>query len=380
MKKLFILPLCIGVFFSFTRLKDSLYKPEYIAQLREAYSSGDTKNWEAPFLDESVKASYVEIGSLPKLSFPENNPYTDAKKELGKLLFFDPRLSKSKQISCANCHDPELGWADGRSISFGHDRKNGIRNSPSVFNMAYHTTFFWDGRASSLESQAMFPLTDPVEMASHEVVAVKHIKRIKGYRPYFKEAFGDETITLSRIFDAITTYERTIVSGKSKFDRFIAGDKDLFTDEEVLGLHLFRTKARCINCHFSPLFSDQQFHNLGLSYYGRKYEDLGRYKISKEKADIGRFKTASLREVARTAPYMHNGLISTLDEVIQMYDAGMAHPKPRKDQENDPLFPTTDPLLQKLSLTKEEKAALKAFLLTLSSPFKRESLPNLPLK
>ena len=380
MKKILILPLCIGVFFSFTQLKDSLYEPEYIAQLREAYSSGDTKNWEAPFLDESVKASYVEIGSLPKLSFPENNPYTDAKKELGKLLFFDPRLSKSKQISCANCHDPELGWADGRSVSFGHDRKNGIRNSPSVFNMAYHTTFFWDGRASSLESQAMFPLTDPVEMASHEVVAVKHIKRIKGYRPYFKDAFGDETITLSRIFDAIATYERTIVSGKSKFDRFIAGDKNLFTDEEVLGLHLFRTKARCINCHFSPLFSDQQFHNLGLSYYGRKYEDLGRYKISKEKADVGRFKTASLREVPRTAPYMHNGLISTLDEVIQMYDAGMAHPKPRKDQENDPLFPTTDPLLQKLSLTKEEKAALKAFLLTLSSPFKRESLPNLPLK
>ena len=111
----------------------------------------------------------------------------------------------------------------------------------------------------------MFPLTDPVEMASHEAVAVKHIKRIKGYRPYFKEAFGDEKITLTRIFEAIATYERTIVSGKSKFDRFISGDKNLFTDEEVLGLHLFRTKARCVNCHFSPLFSDQQFHNLGLS-------------------------------------------------------------------------------------------------------------------
>ena len=372
MKKILILPLCMGVFFSFTRLKDSLYEPEYIAQLREAYSSGDTKNWEAPFLDESVKAHYVEIGSLPKLSFPENNPYSDAKKELGKLLFFDPRLSKSKQISCANCHDPELAWADGRSVSFGHNRKNGVRNSPSVFNMAYHTTFFWDGRASTLESQAMFPLTDPVEMASHEAVAVKHIKRIKGYRPYFKEAFGDEKITLTHIFEAIATYERTIVSGKSKFDRFISGDKNLFTDEEVLGLHLFRTKARCVNCHFSPLFSDQQFHNLGLSYYGRKHEDLGRFKISKDTADVGRFKTASLREVARTAPYMHNGLIPSLD------DAGMAHPKPRKDQQNDPLFPTTDPLLQKLSLTKEERAALKAFLLTLNSPAKREKMPELP--
>ena len=160
MKKILILPLCIGVFFSFTQLKDSLYEPEYIAQLREAYSSGDTKNWEAPFLDESVKASYVEIGSLPKLSFPENNPYTDAKKELGKLLFFEPRLSKSKQISCANCHDPELGWADGRSVSFGHDRKNGIRNSPSVFNMAYHTTFFWmEGQAPlSLRLCSLLPI------------------------------------------------------------------------------------------------------------------------------------------------------------------------------------------------------------------------------
>ena len=378
MKKTLILCVLTGTFFSFTRLKEHLYEPEYIAQLREAYSSGDPNKWEAPFLDEGVKARYVEIGSLPKSSFPESNPYSEAKKELGKLLFFDPRLSKSKQISCANCHDPELGWADGRSLSFGHDRKNGVRNSPSIFNMAYHTTFFWDGRASTLESQAMFPLTDPVEMASHEVVAVKHIKRIKGYRPFFKEAYGDENITLSRIFDAIATYERTIVSGKSKFDRFIAGEKDLFTDEEVLGLHLFRTKARCVNCHFSPIFSDQQFHNLGMSYYGRKYEDLGRYKISKDKADVGSFKTASLREVGRTAPYMHNGLIATLDEVIQMYDAGMAHPKPRKDQENDPLFPTTDPLLQKLSLTKEERAALKAFLLTLSSPFKRERIPELP--
>lgn len=154
--------------------------------------------------------------------------------------------------------------------------------------------------------------------------------------------------------------------------------KEYELEIQFLGLHLFRTKARCVNCHFSPLFSDQQFHNLGMSYYGRKYEDLGRYKISKDKADVGSFKTASLREVGRTAPYMHNGLIATLDEVIQMYDAGMPRPKPRKDQENDPLFPTTDPLLQKLSLSKEERAALKAFLLTLSSPFKRERIPELP--
>ncbi|MDO4881255.1 MAG: cytochrome c peroxidase [Capnocytophaga sp.] len=381
MKKFFYILLGLLAISFTTQVKKSIFDDkEAIAKLRAAYSSGDYSQWEKPTLDEKVKADFQDIGTLPSVVFPEHNPYSDAKKELGKMLFFDPRLSKSKQISCASCHDPELAWGDGRTLSFGHDRQTGKRNSPSILNIGHHSVFFWDGRAETLETQALFPITDPVEMASDENITLKNIKKIKGYKPYFKEAFGDEKITMDRILKAIATYERTITSRKSKFDLFIEGKSDLFTDEEVVGLHLFRTKARCINCHNTPLFSNQKFHNVGLSYYGRVFEDLGKYKITNNKEDVGKFKTPSLREVGRTAPYMHNGLVPNLDGVIEMYNAGMPRIKPKEHQKNDPLFPVTDPLLQKLNLTKEEREALKAFLHTLSSSPKREILPKLPTK
>ena len=364
-----------------TQLTKSIFDDkEAIEKLRKTYSSGDISQWEKPELDEEVIADFQDIGVLPKMIFPENNPYSEAKKELGKMLFFDPRLSKSKQISCASCHDPELAWGDGRTISYGHNRQTGKRNSPSLLNIGYHSVFFWDGRAASLENQALGPITDPVEMAATETISIKNIKKIKGYKPYFREAFGDEKITIERILKAIATYERTITSKKSKFDSFIEGKSDIFTDEEVIGLHLFRTKARCINCHNTPLFSNQKFHNVGLSYYGRTFEDLGKYNITHKKEDVGKFKTPSLREIGRTAPYMHNGLMPNLEGIIEMYNAGMPRVKPKENQKNDSLFPVTDPLLKKLNLTKKEQNALKAFLLTLSSSPRREILPKLPEK
>lgn len=364
-----------------TQLTKSIFDDkEAIEKLRKTYSSGDISQWEKPELDEEVIADFQDIGVLPKIIFPENNPYSEAKKELGKMLFFDPRLSKSKQISCASCHDPELAWGDGRTISYGHNRQTGKRNSPSLLNIGYHSVFFWDGRAASLENQALGPITDPVEMAATETISIKNIKKIKGYKPYFREAFGDEKITIERILKAIATYERTITSKKSKFDSFIEGKSDIFTDEEVIGLHLFRTKARCINCHNTPLFSNQKFHNVGLSYYGRTFEDLGKYNITHKKEDVGKFKTPSLREIGRTAPYMHNGLMPNLEGIIEMYNAGMPRVKPKENQKNDSLFPVTDPLLKKLNLTKKEQNALKAFLLTLSSSPRREILPKLPEK
>lgn len=356
----------------------SVQNKEYISQLRFDYSSGDYSRWEKPHIDTSVLATFKDIGLLPSVEFPLENPFSEEKKELGKMLFFDPRLSRSKQISCASCHDSELGWADGRTVSFGHDRKAGTRNSMSLLNVGLHTTFFWDGRASTLEEQLLFPLTDPAEMHSSEAIAVKNIRKIKGYKAFFKKAFGDEKITFERIVKAITTYERTIASRQSKFDRFISGESRLFSDEEVYGLHLFRTKARCINCHNTPLFSNQQFHNLGLSYYGRTYEDLGRYNITKEAGDVGRFKTPSLREVGRTSPYMHNGFVPSLEGVLNMYNAGMPRPKPNKKFKDDPLFPVTDSLLQPLGLTNEELKALEAFLHTLSSSPYRDPIPKLP--
>ena len=381
MKKIIYIALGLLVASFTTQLTKSIFDDkEAIEKLRKTYSSGDISQWEKPELDEEVIADFQDIGVLPKMIFPENNPYSEAKKELGKMLFFDPRLSKSKQISCASCHDPELAWGDGRTISYGHNRQTGKRNSPSLLNIGYHSVFFWDGRAASLENQALGPITDPVEMAATETISIKNIKKIKGYKPYFREAFGDEKITIERILKAIATYERTITSKKSKFDSFIEGKSDIFTDEEVIGLHLFRTKAGCINCHNTPLFSNQKFHNVGLSYYGRTFEDLGKYNITHKKEDVGKFKTPSLREIGRTAPYMHNGLMPNLEGIIEMYNAGMPRVKPKENQKNDSLFPVTDPLLKKLNLTKKEQNALKAFLLTLSSSPRREILPKLPEK
>ena len=381
MRKIIYIALGLLVASFTTQLTKSIFDDkETIEKLRKTYGSGDISQWEKPELDEEVIADFQDIGVLPKMIFPENNPYSEAKKELGKMLFFDPRLSKSKQISCASCHDPELAWGDGRTISYGHNRQTGKRNSPSLLNIGYHSVFFWDGRAVSLENQALGPITDPVEMAATETISIKNIKKIKGYKPYFREAFGDEKITIERILKAIATYERTITSKKSKFDSFIEGKSDIFTDEEVIGLHLFRTKARCINCHNTPLFSNQKFHNVGLSYYGRTFEDLGKYNITHKKEDVGKFKTPSLREIGRTAPYMHNGLMPNLEGIIEMYNAGMPRVKPKENQKNDSLFPVTDPLLKKLNLTKKEQNALKAFLLTLSSSPRREILPKLPEK
>ena len=381
MKKIIYIALGLLVASFTTQLTKSIFDDkEAIEKLRKTYSSGDISQWEKPELDEEVITDFQDIGVLPKMIFPENNPYSEAKKELGKMLFFDPRLSKSKQISCASCHDPELAWGDGRTISYGHNRQTGKRNSPSLLNIGYHSVFFWDGRAVSLENQALGPITDPVEMAATETISIKNIKKIKGYKPYFREAFGDEKITIERILKAIATYERTITSKKSKFDSFIEGKSDIFTDEEVIGLHLFRTKAGCINCHNTPLFSNQKFHNVGLSYYGRTFEDLGKYNITHKKEDVGKFKTPSLREIGRTAPYMHNGLMPNLEGIIEMYNAGMPRVKPKENQKNDSLFPVTDPLLKKLNLTKKEQNALKAFLLTLSSSPRREILPKLPEK
>lgn len=367
--------IAIGLCLSFAGFKVA---QEYdIDRLRSMYSSGDISVWPKAFIDASV-SEYQEIGHLPEMEFPVDNPYSDAKKELGKTLFFDPRLSSSGQIACASCHDSEVGWGDSRRVSYGHDRQQGRRNSMTLLNVGYAENLFWDGRATSLENQVHFPVEDTLEMNFHMDMAIGRISKIKGYRTLFKEAFGDSSITDAGVRKAIATYERTIVSQSTKFDEFIDGEADVYSDEEVLGLHLFRTKARCINCHNGGYFSDNKFHNVGLTYYGRKYEDLGHYEVTGEKEDIGKFRTASLREVSRTDPYMHNGLFPHLRGVINMYNAGMPRPERKPHQENDTLFPETSPILIKLNLTDYEKYSLLQFLETLESRSWRESVPELP--
>ncbi|WP_340063992.1 cytochrome-c peroxidase [Ascidiimonas aurantiaca] len=364
----------------FTAFK--VYQPyQYdINELRVLYSSGDTAKWPAPFLDSTLVQDFEDIGVVPEVVFPEENLYSETKKELGRTLFFDPRLSRSGQIACASCHDPELGWGDGRRVSYGHDRQQGKRNAMTLFYVGLAQPLFWDGRAATLESQVRFPVEDSLEMNFHLDLAVKRIQHIQGYRSLFKEAFLDTVITEKRIRKAIATFERTIKGRTSRFDRFVQGDSTQLTDEEVWGMHLFRTKARCINCHNTGYFSDNHFHNTGLSYYGRPFEDLGLYNITGKKEDVGKFRTGTLREIGQTGPYMHNGLFLDLDEVINAYNGGMLRPRRKKSQEKDTLFPVTSPLLKKLHLTGEEKEALKAFLGTLTTAPFIQRIPDLPAK
>lgn len=354
-----------------------LSEAEYAAQatsLRELYSK-PAAEWPTPTLDEGVE--HRELGPLPEVKFPENNPFSKEKAELGKLLFFDGRLSGTGQMSCASCHDAELGWGDGRAFAFGHAAKPVKRNAMSLINAGLRSSFFWDGRAATLEEQALMPIGNPDEMHSSGDEAAERVSKVDGYKPHFKAAFGSEEINSERIAQAIATYERTLVSWKSPFEHFVRGEKNALSDAAVRGLHLFRTEARCLNCHNGPTLTDEQFHDLGLSYYGRELQDLGRYEITKNPSDVGRFKTPSLRNVTRTGPYMHNGLFD-LEGVLNMYNAGMATLKPKPNQVNDPLFPKKDRLLKPLGLNRQDLADLQAFLESLEETRQRVRAPKLP--
>ncbi|MBI3781946.1 MAG: c-type cytochrome [Deltaproteobacteria bacterium] len=253
---------------------------------------------------------------------PENNPMTDEKIALGKLLYFDPRWSKDKSISCASCHNPYHGFTDPAPTSKGVGFKLGGRNSPTVINRLFSDKQFWDGRAADLEEQAHGPLINPVEMAmhSHDDV-VTEVKKVKGYAPLFEKAFGSKEINMTRIAQAIAAYERTVVSGNSSFDRYMAGDKDAMSASAVRGMGLFNGKANCKTCHAAFNFTDESYHNLGVGADKPK-PDQGRYEQTKVEADKGAFKTPTLRNVAETAPYMHDGSEATLKQVIELYNRG----------------------------------------------------------
>ncbi len=348
-----------------------------IETLRKLYSSGDKTQWPEANIDAAVKPGFQDIGPLDSIPYPADNPASEDKKELGKLLFFDPRLSSSGQIACASCHDPQLGWGDGRRVAFGHDRKLGKRNAMTLLNTAYYKFYFWDGRAKSLEDQARFPIADNLEMHQDLKLLEEKAKKYKGYAVLFNKAFGTPEITLEKVFKAIATFERTIVSPPSRFDLFVKGKADALKDNEINGLNLFRTKARCVNCHNSGFFSDNKFHNDGQTLWGSDNEDLGRYNITKNKADIGLFKTPSLREVVNTGPWMHHGNFPSLKDVVQFYNLGNPAPIQKKylGTARDSLLPTTSPILKKLNLSVPEIEDIIAFLGTITTTPRRLQPP-----
>jgi cytochrome c peroxidase len=290
---------------------------------------------------------------LYRVTAPAANPTSPDKVELGRLLYFDPRLSADGTVSCATCHAPAQAFADPRPVSIGVRGGRGTRNSPTVINAAYLDFQFWDGRARSLEQQAAGPITNPVEMANTAANAERTLSAIAGYAPLFTRAFGSPGITMDRITQAIAAFERTVLSGNSAYDRYKAGDERALTDAQLRGLGVFVKKGQCSQCHTDPLFTDGQFHNIGVGMESAA-PDPGRYTVTKNAADRGAFRTPPLREVARTAPYMHDGSMRTLAEVVDFYDRG-GTPNPQ-----------LDPKMTPLGLTAQDKRDLIAFLEGLS--------------
>jgi len=339
---------------------------------------GPPESWPQADWDPNVPVEdRHDLAVVPNVVFPDDNPYSKEKAELGRQLFWDPRLSVSNAVACVSCHHPDLGWTDGKSVSQGHQLTRTSRNSPTLMGVAFSTKFMWDGRASSLESQVLLPLANAGEMHAEFSDVEKRINAVPGYREQFKAVFGEERVTLDHITKAIATFERTIVPGRSRFDSFIKGRSEALNDQELRGLHLYRTAARCINCHTGPLMTDQKFHNIGLSAFGREREDLGRYKITNDPKDVGAFKTPTLRNITRTGPYMHNGLFE-LPGILNIYDNGGVQPKPRASEIDNPLFPKASPILRQLMLTDADKLDILAFLASLEEPRLRINPPELP--
>lgn len=360
--------------FSYTRYTTPAFST-YNDSLRFLYSR-PVSQWPRPFIDSG--AIWSEMAVMPKDDTSWFKADKDPVTHLGMLLFFDPRLSGSSQISCSSCHDPDVAWQDARVVALGNDHLQGTRNTISLLNVHIYPKLFWDGRAGSFEAQMVEPLNAHHEMNMEVPKLADKLEKIAGYKPLFEKAFGNSSVNFDKISTALAAFQKIIKSRATRFDKFMSGDYDAFTDDEISGLNLFRTKARCMNCHSGPFLTDTSFHNIGLTYYKRKYEDLGRYNVTHDPADVGKFRTPSLRELERTRPWMHNGLFDNLEGVINIYNSGMPQPAKTAEQKNDPLFPKTDRLIQKLNLTPVEKKQLVAFLNTLTGVPYRMRRPQLP--
>jgi len=279
------------------------------------------------------------------LPLPRDNWPTPEAIALGKALFGDRRLSVDRSVSCSSCHSPEQAFSDrvpaSRAAGGGHTR----RNTPSLHNAGYRTVFFWDGRVTSLETQVLRPIVNPDEMDLPIAEAVVRLDEAPSYREAFESAF-DGPPTERALARALASYVRTLRAGDSDFDRYVAGHSDALSVDAQEGLRLFRGRANCVHCHMGPLLADGQFHNTGVSW-GRG--DTGRMMVTGSPEDAGRFRTPSLRDVARTAPYMHDGSIGTLDEVVEFYNRGGTD-NPRLDPEIRPLNLTIDERRQLVAL------------------------------
>jgi cytochrome c peroxidase len=275
----------------------------------------------------------VPLGLDAYIPTPPDNPLTPERAALGRKLFFDPALSRDHSVACATCHSPRHGFADAHPRARGIASRQGARRSPTIINRAYGKSFFWDGRAATLEEQVLQPIQNKDEM---DMTIPAVLRRFPGLTP-------------TTLRDALATYVRTILAGNSPYDRYLAGDQNALTPEQRAGLTLFRGKANCVSCHVGPNLTDERFHNTGAG----NGSDAGRYAVTGRERDRGAFKTPTLRQLSARAPYMHDGSLATLEDVIDFYNQG------------SPGKPNLDDEIRPLHLTPSEKRALLAFLRSL---------------
>ncbi len=336
--------------------------------------------------------------SVDKDGFPRKD---DPKVLLGKMLYFDPRLSGDVSISCADCHNPTMGWTEGQALCRGYPGTVHWRNCQTVLNSAYYSKLFWGGSSTSLESQAPSAAKGAVAGNGEDDMMEERLAQIPGYIKRFKKAFGTELPQISDAWKAIAAFERTITQVDTPFDRYMKGDKSALSKKAKKGLDLFQGKANCIQCHNGPFITDEKYHNLGVpensefeedplrqitfrfeqyakgvpeNIYRTTKTDLGLYYRMKRKEDMGKFRTPTLRYLVYTPPYMHNGVFFTLEEVMDFYNKGGGE-DPIKKQYG---FSTKTKRLKPLNLTEGEKEALIAFMESLSGEEIIVKVPKLP--
>ncbi|MGD8851334.1 MAG: cytochrome c peroxidase [Gammaproteobacteria bacterium] len=333
------------------------------------------------------KAVRNSIGHLGPVPVPEDNPLSAAKVALGKRLFSDNRLSADSSVSCQTCHLPDHGFAVPQPLGPAYPSQRERRNSPALVNVAYNSPLIWDGRAPNLDKQALGPVKNVLHMNNNVDLLVEQLKASEDYRGAFRGAYGDSDITGERIAAALASFERTLVFDDSPLDRYMAGDRTALDAVQTRGLELFFGKARCIQCHLGPNLTDNLFHNLGvpdqavandpqrlaairfdakrmgLEGWATLEHDPGREAVTKDPADRGKFRTMGLRNIESSAPYMHNGALATLEDVVAFYNRGGGD------------RPNKSPLIEPLGLTDDESRDLVAFLRALTGTQRDMELP-----
>jgi cytochrome c peroxidase len=300
-----------------------------------------------------------------QVPYPPDNAPNAQRISLGRTLFFDPRLSGSGFLSCATCHNPGLGWSDGLPTGIGHDFKRLGRATPTVLNAAFQPLLMWDGRKPNLEAQALGPIESAGEMNMPLDELVKRLSAINGYHALFDKAYPGEGISTVTVGKAIASFERTVVSTPAPFDRWRKGNKKAISADAERGFALFNGKAACVKCHQGFNFTDNGFHNIGVKSLGET-EDEGRFAHRKIKILKGAFKTPTLRDIELTAPYMHNGMYKTLEDVVEHYDRG------------GDVKTNLSPNIQPLGLSAQEKQDLVAFMKSLTGTPMQVAFPQLP--